>query len=135
MAPNLGGESFGIVLLEAMATGTPVLASDLPAFKRVLDDGKYGKLFKTNNATDLANSLIELIGNKSEREHLRVEGKIRAEQFDWSVIVRQILDVYESVKSVEGRNVREDFRGQLYGRLTKTGRLDRRRVKNSFLTE
>jgi hypothetical protein len=49
--------------------------------------------------------------------------------------VRQILDVYESVKSVEGRNVREDFRGQLYGRLTKTGRLDRRRVKNSFLTE
>ena len=51
------------------------------------------------------------------------------------VIVRQILDVYEAVKSVEGRNVREDFRGQLYGRLTKTGRLDRRRVKNSFLTE
>jgi phosphatidylinositol alpha-mannosyltransferase len=118
-----------------MATGTPVLASDLPAFKRVLDDGKYGKLFKTNNASNLANSLIELIGNKSEREHLRVEGRIRAEQFDWSVIVRQILDVYESVKSVEGRNVREDFRGQLYGRLTKTGRLDRRRVKNSFLTE
>jgi phosphatidylinositol alpha-mannosyltransferase len=134
-APSLRGESFGIVLLEAMATGTPVLASDLPAFKRVLDDGKYGKLFKTNNATDLADSLIELIGNKSEREHLRVEGQIRAEQFDWSVIVRQILDVYESVKSVEGRNVREDFRGQLYGRLTKTGRLDRRRVKNSFLTE
>ena len=135
VAPNLGGESFGIVLLEAMATGTPVLASDLPAFKRVLDDGKYGKLFKTNNANDLANSLIELIGNKSERDNLKTEGIIRAQQFDWSVIVRQILDVYESVKSVEGRNVREDFRGQLYGRLTKTGRLDRRRVKNSFLTE
>jgi phosphatidylinositol alpha-mannosyltransferase len=135
VAPNLGGESFGIVLLEAMATGTPVLASDLPAFKRVLDDGKYGKLFKTNNANDLANSLIELIGNKSERDNFKTEGIVRAQQFDWSVIVRQILDVYESVKSVEGRNVREDFRGQLYGRLTKTGRLDRRRVKNSFLTE
>jgi phosphatidylinositol alpha-mannosyltransferase len=101
----------------------------------VLDDGKYGRLFKTNNANDLANSLIELIGNKSERDNFKKEGIIRAQQFDWSVIVRQILDVYESVKSVEGRNVREDFRGQLYGRLTKTGRLDRRRVKNSFLTE
>ena len=135
VAPNLGGESFGIVLLEAMASGTPVLASDLPAFKRVLQDGKYGKLFKTNNPNDLAKSLIELMNNKLEREELTAAGLIRAQQFDWSVIVRQILDVYESVKSVEGRNVREDFRGQLYGRLTKTGRLDRRRVKNSLLTE
>ena len=135
VAPNLGGESFGIVLLEAMASGTPVLASDLPAFKQVLEDGKYGKLFETNNVNDLATSLIELLGNKSERENLTKQGLTRAKQFDWSVIVRQILDVYEAVKSVEGRNVREDFRGQLYGRLTKTGRLDRRRVKNSFLTE
>ena len=135
MAPNLGGESFGIVLLEAMASGTPVLASDLPAFKQVLENGKYGTLFETNNVNDLATSLTEIIGNKSERENLTKQGLIRAKQFDWSVIVRQILDVYEAVKSVEGRNVREDFRGQLYGRLTKTGRLDRRRVKNSFLTE
>ena len=63
------------------------------------------------------------------------KGFERANQYDWSVIVKQILDVYESVKSVEGRNVREDFRGQLYGRLTKSGRFDRRRVKNAFLTE
>ena len=135
VAPNLGGESFGIVLLEAMAAGAPVLASDLPAFKRVLDDGKFGQLFKTNDASDLSQSLVSLIQNKTKRGELSASGVSRAQQFDWSVIVRQILDVYESVKSVEGRNVREDFRGQLYGRLTKTGRLDRRRVKNSFLTE
>ena len=118
-----------------MAAGAPVLASDLPAFKRVLDDGKFGQLFKTNDASDLSQSLVSLIQNKTKRGELSASGVSRAQQFDWSVIVRQILDVYESVKSVEGRNVREDFRGQLYGRLTKTGRLDRRRVKNSFLTE
>ena len=135
VAPNLGGESFGIVLLEAMAAGTPVLASDLPAFRQVLDEGKYGKLFKTGDPVSLASSLIGLLDNKKEQLALISAGLIRAQQFDWSVIVRQILDVYESVKSVEGRNVREDFRGQLYGRLTKSGRFDRRRVKNSFLTE
>jgi phosphatidylinositol alpha-mannosyltransferase len=118
-----------------MAAGAPVLASDLPAFKRVLDDGKFGQLFKTNDSSELSQSLVALIQNKTKRDELSGSGVIRAQQFDWSVIVRQILDVYESVKSVEGRNVREDFRGQLYGRLTKTGRLDRRRVKNSFLTE
>ena len=135
VAPNLGGESFGIVLLEAMASKTPVLASDLPAFKRVLDDGKYGKLFKTNDSKDLAKSLIELLSDEELRQEYVRKGIERANQFDWPVIVKQILDVYESVKSVEGRNVREDFRGQLYGRLTKTGRLDRKRVKDAFLTE
>ncbi len=135
VAPNLGGESFGIVLLEAMASKTTVLASDLPAFKRVLEDGKYGMLFTTNDSNELAKSLIYLLGNKELRQEYVSKGIERANQFDWSVIVKQILDVYESVKSVEGRNVREDFRGQLYGRLTKTGRLDRKRVKDAFLTE
>lgn len=135
VAPNLGGESFGIVLLEAMASKTTVLASDLPAFKRVLGDGRYGKLFKTNDSKDLAKSLIELLNDKQLRDDYVTKGIERANQFDWSVIVKQILDVYESVKSVEGRNVREDFRGQLYGRLTKSGRLDRKRVKDTFLTE
>jgi phosphatidylinositol alpha-mannosyltransferase len=135
VAPNLGGESFGIVLLEAMASKTTVLASDLPAFKRVLEEGKYGKLFRTNDSKDLAQSLIELLTDKQLRQDYVQKGIERANQFDWSVIVKQILDVYESVKSVEGRNVREDFRGQLYGRLTKSGRLDRKRVKDSFLTE
>lgn len=135
VAPNLGGESFGIVLLEAMASKTTVLASDLPAFKRVLGDGKYGKLFRTNDSKDLAVSLIELLTDKQLRDDYVIKGIERANQYDWSVIVKQILDVYESVKSVEGRNVREDFRGQLYGRLTKSGRLDRKRVRDTFLTE
>ena len=54
VAPNTGGESFGIVLVEAMAAGATVLASDLPAFRRVLDDGAYGVLFPNGDADDLA---------------------------------------------------------------------------------
>ena len=79
--------------------------------------------------------MIELFNNQKKIEDFVQKGFERANQYDWSVIVKQILDVYESVKSVEGRNVREDFRGQLYGRLTKSGRFDRRRVKDAFLTE
>jgi phosphatidylinositol alpha-mannosyltransferase len=135
VAPNLGGESFGIVLLEAMASGTPVLASDLPAFRKVLNEGEFGYLFKTNDEQDLATKLIELLDSAEKRKNFQDKGFIRANQYDWSVIVRQIMDVYDSVKSVEGRIVREDFKGQLYGRLTKTGRLDRIRVKKSILPE
>ncbi len=52
VAPNTGGESFGIILVEAMAAGAPVLASDLPAFVRVLGEGA-GRLFRNENATAL----------------------------------------------------------------------------------
>ena len=54
VAPNLGGESFGIVLVEAMAAGAPVLASDLDAFRRVLDDGRVGVTFPTGDTAALA---------------------------------------------------------------------------------
>ena len=53
-APNLGGESFGIILLEAMAAGAPILASDLDPFRRVLDDGRAGTLFRTGDPASLA---------------------------------------------------------------------------------
>jgi len=116
VAPNTGGESFGIVLLEAMATGTPVVASDLEAFKRVLDDGQAGITFENENSTDLAKVVSDLLGNLMKRVELSAQGKLRAAEFDWSVVAKRIVDVYESVR-VPGVKVEPDLTGQMIGRL------------------
>jgi phosphatidylinositol alpha-mannosyltransferase len=124
VAPNTGGESFGIVLLEAMASGTPVLASDLEAFRRVCDDGRAGASFVNEDPDDLARAAIELLDDRAERERLRREGFLRAREFDWETVARRVVEVYESV-TVTGERVTEDFRGQLIGRLSRGDRDER----------
>lgn len=116
LAPHLGGESFGIVLIEALAAGAPVIASDLPAFRRVLGDGAYGVLTPRGDARALANAAIELLQSPKRREQLRVAGLQRAMEFDWDAVVDDVLAVYDSVR-VPGQRVVEDLRGQWMGRL------------------
>ena len=116
VAPNTGGESFGIVLLEAMATGTPVVASNLEAFERVLDHGRAGITFENENSSDLARAMIALLGDPARRTELSIQGKSRAAEFDWSVVASRIVDVYESVR-VPGVKVEPDLTGQMIGRL------------------
>jgi len=116
VAPNTGGESFGIVLLEAMATGTPVVASDLEAFSRVLDNGRAGITFKNEDSTDLAKVVTELLANPTRRAQLTAQGKLRAAEFDWTVVAQKIVDVYESIR-VPGVKVEPDLTGQMIGRL------------------
>ena len=116
VAPNTGGESFGIVLLEAMATGTPVVASDLDAFSRVLDNGRAGITFKNEDSTDLAKVVTELLANPTRRAQLSAQGKLRAAEFDWTVVAQKIVDVYESIR-VPGVKVEPDLTGQMIGRL------------------
>ena len=116
VAPNTGGESFGIVLLEAMATGTPVVASDLEAFSRVLDNGRAGITFKNEDSTDLAKVVTELLANPTRRAELSAQGKLRAAEFDWTVVAQKIVDVYESIR-VPGVKVEPDLTGQMIGRL------------------
>lgn len=96
-APQLFGESFGIVLVEAMAAGTPVVASDLPAFKKVLADGAFGKLFSKGNGEQLADTLCELIADKATRKSMSDKGLLAARQYDWEVVANNILKVYEAV--------------------------------------
>jgi phosphatidylinositol alpha-mannosyltransferase len=116
VAPNTGGESFGIVLLEAMATGTPVIASDLEAFSRVLDYGRAGLTFENENSADLAKVVSGLLADPIQRDELSVQGKSRAAEFDWSVVAKRIVDVYESIR-VPGVKVEPDLTGQMIGRL------------------
>jgi phosphatidylinositol alpha-mannosyltransferase len=94
-APNTGQESFGVILLEAMAAGTPIVASDIEAFRRVLADGRAGQLFRTGDADALAAALELVLSDPALRSRLRAEGTRAVAPFDWSVIVAQILRVYE----------------------------------------
>ena len=95
IGPNTGGESFGIILAEALAGGAPVIASNIPAFEAVLQNGKYGKLFESENSTDLAKVVIDLLRNDSDREELARSGQEYAQRFDWDVVAKDIYEVYE----------------------------------------
>jgi phosphatidylinositol alpha-mannosyltransferase len=122
VAPHLGGESFGIVLLEAMSSRCPVLASNLVAFRDVLDDGRSGELFTTGDPTALARAASSLLSDRDRRRELAQRGFERAQGYDWSRIARQVLAVYETV-CVAGEKVREDDRqgpGLFAGRLRRS---------------
>lgn len=118
VAPNTGGESFGIVLLEAMAAGAPVVASDLDAFARVLDEGRCGALFPVGDSAALEATVVDLVGNDMERRRLAAAGTRRVAAYDWRRVAADLIDVYASVTAGQSR-VREDLRGQIVGRLAR----------------
>ena len=95
VAPNTGGESFGIILTEALSAGTPVVASDIPAFQAVLENGDAGLLFKNGDSPDLAKVLIGLLRNEQLQQNLSSKGKLSSQKYDWQVVADQILSVYE----------------------------------------
>ncbi len=95
VAPNTGGESFGIILAEALAAGAAVVASDIPAFAALLGDGAYGTLFESEDPQDLARAISEVLSNTALRNRLRTDGKEYAQFFDWEVVAGRIYDVYE----------------------------------------
>jgi phosphatidylinositol alpha-mannosyltransferase len=95
IAPNTGGESFGIILAEALAAGASVVASDIPAFDSLLGHGKYGNLFESESASDLSQKVIGLLKDPVARRTIAERGKIYAQEFDWDVVAEKIYDVYE----------------------------------------
>lgn len=97
VAPQTGGESFGIVLVEAMAAGTCVLASDIAAFAAVLDNGNAGELFSNGDSGDLAEKIVALLSDTQRRESLAAAGEDRSSMYDWGTVTDQILTVYEEV--------------------------------------
>ena len=95
VAPNTGGESFGIILAEALAGGACVVASDIPAFDDLLGHGEFGALFESESSTELAKVVIDLLRDETKRKELSARGKERSKMFDWTVVAQQIYSVYE----------------------------------------
>lgn len=102
-APNLGGESFGIVLVEAMAAGTAVVASELDAFRRVLRDGTAGLLVPVGDSAALAEVIDGLLTDRTRREDLVRTADQVVGEYDWPVVAEQILRVYETVTVGDAR--------------------------------
>ncbi|MDT0460974.1 glycosyltransferase family 4 protein [Streptomyces sp. DSM 41527] len=115
VAPNTGGESFGIILVEAMSAGAPVLASDLDAFAQVLDQGEAGELFTNEDAEALAAAAVRLLGDPSRLAELRERGARHVRRFDWGTVGADILAVYETV-TTGAASVATDERVGLRGR-------------------
>lgn len=111
VAPATGGESFGIVLLEAMAAGTPIVASDLDAFRRVLDGGDgelAGELAAIGDPESVARACAALLDAPDRRSVLRERGRRVVAQYDWSVVATEVMHVYETAIAVHGGRVVEE---------------------------
>jgi phosphatidyl-myo-inositol alpha-mannosyltransferase len=100
-----------------MAAQAAVLASDLPAFRRVLEDGGAGRLFPNMDVDALASGLIDLLGDPGLRQRYVAAADVRVREFDWDHVVDDVIAVYDSVH-MPGEKVTEDLRGQLVGRLS-----------------
>jgi phosphatidylinositol alpha-mannosyltransferase len=97
LAPNTHGESFGIVVVEAMASGAAVVCSDLPAFRSVLGDGRVGRLFPVGDAGAAAAVTSALLSDRRAREELGALAESEAKRFDWGELIGDIEAIYASV--------------------------------------
>ncbi len=100
-SPAIFGESFGIVLLEAMATGIPVVAFDIPGYNDVVSNNKDGLLAKSRDVADLYDKLDILISNRSLRKKIGANGIIKARNFTWEKIAKMNIQYYKKIWSAE----------------------------------
>jgi phosphatidyl-myo-inositol alpha-mannosyltransferase len=96
-APNTGQESFGIVLLEAMAAGAPIVASDIPGYRDVISDGLQGVLVEPQKPAAIADAVWRLLADPELRASMRHAGQKKAEAYDWPRVAAQVLDYYAEV--------------------------------------
>jgi phosphatidylinositol alpha-mannosyltransferase len=94
--PATGRESQGIVLLEAMAVGKPVVATDIDGYSSVLTDGVEGIAVPPKNPKKLAEAILKLIKDKQLRLQMGERGVIQSKQYDWSIIATKLLNLYEN---------------------------------------
>ncbi len=117
-APSLGGESFGMVLTEAFAAGTPVVASDIAGYRDVVRDGVDGLLTPRGDARELAEALRVLALDPARRSRMAAAARERAERFAWPRVAAEVLEVYEQALAVVGRELAQPGRAvSMSGRL------------------
>ncbi len=96
-APSTGFESFGIVLLEAMAAGLPIVASDIAGYRAVLENCAEGFLVPPGDEQVIARSIVALLQDQNRREQMGACGKRKAEHYDWSIISQRVLNYYKDL--------------------------------------
>ncbi len=89
--------SFGVTLLEAMAAGRPVLASDIEGFREVMEHGREGELVPADDPGAWARALVRLAGDPARAARYAERGRVTAQRHDWPIITRQVLALYRSL--------------------------------------
>jgi len=122
-APSTGQESFGMVLLEAMAAGTPIVTTDIPGYHEVVAHGEQGLLVPPKDADRLADALILLLGDEGLRERMGEDGQRRAQTYDWPRVAAKVMDYY--VETIHRRQLLRAMRRPRFRRV--------RRVASGFV--
>jgi phosphatidylinositol alpha-mannosyltransferase len=118
-APSTGFESFGIVLLEAMAAGLPIVASDIAGYRDVLTDGVEGRLVKPSDQSGMVEAITELLKNPSLRARMAARGRSTAARYGWGKIAERVLDYYvELTRNRVAKPVRISLRRRALKRLS-----------------
>jgi len=97
-APSTGMESFGMVLLEAMASGVPIVASRIEGYDEVMDDGVQGVFVKPEAPQELAAALLTLLRDPDRRRAMGMQGREKAKRYSWRVVAAQVLDYYAAIR-------------------------------------
>ncbi len=98
-SPATGRESQGIVLLEGMAVGTPIVASNIPGYASVVTHGEEGLLVPPKNSQELARALISLLKDEKLRQQMGAKGRATAEKYSWERVAQRVVDYYTRVLS------------------------------------
>ena len=101
-SPATGWESFGMVLMEAMATGKPIVASDIPGYAGLISHGVEGLLVKPQDEKTLASAILSLLQDKSMREKMGEKGKLKAQDYSWEVVAQKVMSYYQKLLQVRG---------------------------------
>ncbi len=107
-APATGWESFGMVLLEAMATGKPIVASDIPGYAGLISQGVEGLLVKPRDEKALAAAILTLLKDKPMRERMGQSGIRKAKDYSWDVVAQKVMDYYQELLQKRNKVVDEE---------------------------